>query len=384
MTDELQDTVLPDREPPPGAPRLEPPLPSRGSDGRLRPEPPPPAAVRGVVEPRPAAPGAPAEAPDSRMPTNAIAGWGKAVMDEMERAIVGKREALHLLLTGLLANGHVLLEDNPGLAKTLLARSLGQVADLRFSRVQFTPDLVPGDITGSSVLDLQTRQPVFKPGPIFANLVLGDEINRAPPKTQAALLEAMEERQVTVDGISHPLTAPFLVIATQNPIESGGTYPLPEAQLDRFLLKFGLGYPTLEQETEIVMRRAGRAGDGIELNRVIDAATLLKLQASVETIHVDPTVAGYMTALVHATRQSTRTRAGASPRGSLALLKASRAWAGLAGRDFVTPDDVQAVAVPALAHRIIINPDDWLRGVSAEDIVRDCLSQVAAPVAVSG
>lgn len=325
----------------------------------------------------------PAPVQDTPPQTGVIAAWGNAILDELELAIVGKRGALHMLITGLLADGHILLEDVPGLAKTLVARSFAQVADLEFSRVQFTPDLVPGDITGSSVLDLETRQPIFKAGPIFANLVLGDEINRAPPKTQAALLEAMEERQVTIDGITHPLPAPFLVIATQNPIESGGTYPLPEAQLDRFLMKFGLGYPTEEEEAEILARRAQRQTEKIELRQILDAERLLQLQAAVEAIHVDPAVLRYMTALVGATRNSPRTEAGASPRGSLALLKASRAWAGLAGRDFVTPDDVVAVAHPTLAHRIIVKPDDWLRGTSAADVVTACLDSVPAPTAVA-
>jgi len=325
----------------------------------------------------------PAPVQDTPPETGVIAAWGNAILDELELAIVGKRGALHLLITGLLADGHILLEDVPGLAKTLVARSFAQVADLEFSRVQFTPDLVPGDITGSSVLDLETRQPIFKAGPIFANLVLGDEINRAPPKTQAALLEAMEERQVTIDGTTHALPAPFLVIATQNPIESGGTYPLPEAQLDRFLMKFGLGYPTEEEEAEILARRAQRQTEKIELRQILDARMLLQLQAAVEAIHVDPAVLRYMTALVGATRNSPRTEAGASPRGSLALLKASRAWAGLAGRDFVTPDDVVAVAHPTLAHRIIVKPDDWLRGTSAADVVTACLDSVPAPTAVA-
>ncbi len=321
--------------------------------------------------------------PVDRPDPASIAAWGRAVIDELERAIIGKRDVLHLLVTGLFADGHLLMEDVPGLAKTLLARSFAQVADLEFARVQFTPDLVPGDITGSSVLDLATREPVFKPGPLFANLVLGDEINRAPPKTQAALLEAMEERQITVDGTTHLLPRPFLVIATQNPIESGGTYPLPEAQLDRFLLKFGLGYPSVEQEAEIVLRRAHRRQERIELQRILDGATLSRIQQAVEAIHVEAAVAHYMAALVHATRESSRTQAGASPRGSLALLKASRAWAGLAGRDFVTPDDVQAVAVPALGHRLIISPDNWLRGVTPTDVVNDCLAQVPTPTAVA-
>lgn len=316
-------------------------------------------------------------------PGGSVAEWGQSILNELERAVVGKRDALHLLLTGLLADGHILLEDVPGLAKTLVARSFAQVADLSFNRVQFTPDLVPGDITGSSVLDLATRQPIFKPGPIFANLVLGDEINRAPPKTQAALLEAMEERQVTIDGTTHPLPAPFLVVATQNPIESAGTYPLPEAQLDRFLMKFGLGYPTEEEEAEILARRAARQTENITLNQVLDARQLHQLQLAVETVHVDPTLLRYMTAIVGATRQSSRVQAGASPRGSLSLLKASRAWASLATRDFVTPDDVVAVAHATLAHRIIVKPDEWLRGTSAHDIVSECLRSVPAPRAVA-
>lgn len=331
----------------------------------------------------PAPPPEPAPAPQVPSDNGVIAAWGAAILDELERAIVGKRDVLHLLLTGVLADGHILLEDVPGLAKTLVARSFAQVAELSFNRVQFTPDLVPGDITGSSVLDLETRQPIFKPGPIFSNLVLGDEINRAPPKTQAALLEAMEERQVTIDGTTHLLPKPFLVIATQNPIESGGTYPLPEAQLDRFLMKFGLGYPTEEEEAEILSRRAQRRQERIELRQILDGAQLLQLQEAVEAIHVDPAVLRYMTALVGATRNSQRTQAGASPRGSLALLKASRAWAGLASRDFVTPDDVVAVAHATLAHRIIVKPDEWLRGTSAFDVVTACLESVPAPRAVS-
>ena len=322
-------------------------------------------------------PSAPAPAASATM----IADWGEAILNTMEQAIVGKRNELRLLVAGVLANGHVLLEDAPGLAKTLIARSFAQVADLSFQRVQFTPDLVPGDITGSNVLDLQTRQPVFKPGPIFANLVLGDEINRAPPKTQAALLEAMEERQVTVDGISHALPQPFLVIATQNPIESGGTYPLPEAQLDRFLLKFGVGYPSQADEVEILARRAERRSETTELPQILDASILHGLQRAVEAIHVSRPVLDYMAALTGATRNSPHAQIGASPRGSLALLKASRAWAGLAGRDFVTPDDVIAIAEPALAHRIVVNPDDWLRGIGPNRILESCIDGVPAPSA---
>lgn len=307
---------------------------------------------------------------------------GAAILDELEKAIVGKRNVLKLLLTGILAGGHVLFEDVPGLAKTLIARSFAQVADLEFSRVQFTPDLVPGDITGSTLFEAGSASGTFKPGPVFANLVLGDEINRAPPKTQSAVLEAMEERQVTVDGMSHPLPSPFIVIATQNPIESGGTYPLPEAQLDRFLLRLSVGYPEVEAETEILTRRADRGREEITLDQVIDGATLRELQAVVEQQQVERSLAQYMVELVASTRDSGRTDAGASPRGSLALLRASRAWAALEGRSFVTPDDVHAIAKPALGHRLILKPDEWLRGVTGADIVEHCMNTVAMPASL--
>ena len=287
-----------------------------------------------------------------------------------------------MILTGILADGHMLIEDVPGLAKTLIARSVAAIGSLKFARIQFTPDLVPGDITGSTVLDLATKQPLFKPGPIFANLVLGDEINRAPPKTQAALLEAMEERQATIDGTSRALPEPFLVIATQNPIESAGTYPLPEAQLDRFMLKFGVGYPSIAQETEILMRRSDRRTEAVTLQPVVDAAGLLQLQAAVEGVHVEVGLADYMVRLVDATRRSNRTQSGASPRGSLALLKTSKAWAALSGRDFATPEDVQAVAVAALAHRLVLQPDEWLRGLTAEHVIAECLAETPLPAAL--
>lgn len=311
-----------------------------------------------------------------------VQSFGNAMLDELEQAVVGKRQVLTQLLTGIFASGHVLFEDVPGLAKTLIARSIAQVAELDFSRVQFTPDLVPADITGSAVFEAGGSTGLFKPGPVFANLVLGDEINRAPPKTQSAVLEAMEERQITVDGVSHPLPSPFIVIATQNPIESGGTYPLPEAQLDRFLLRLSVGYPDLDAEAEIIARRADRGRDQVNLEQIIDATTLRSLQAVVETVPVEASVARYMAELVAATRDTPRTDAGASPRGSLALLRASRAWAALHGRNYVTPDDIHAIAVPALAHRLILKPDEWLRGVTGADIVESCLSTVPTPAAM--
>jgi MoxR-like ATPase len=303
------------------------------------------------------------------------------LLNELERAIVGKRNVLELIVAALLADGHVLLEDVPGVAKTAIARAVAEAAGLQFSRVQFTPDLIPADITGATVLGGPGAEPVFQPGPIFANLVLGDEINRAPPKTQSALLEAMEERQVTTDAATRMLPRPFLVIGTQNPIEQEGTYPLPEAQLDRFLIRTGVGYPGAAHEVELIMRRARRGTDRQELKPVVSAADVLELQARVEEVYISETVAHYVVALVEATRSSPRTEAGASPRGSLALLKASRARAAMLGRSHVLPDDVKAVAVPCLAHRLLLQPDQWVRGVRAEQVVVEVVGHVPAPTA---
>jgi MoxR-like ATPase len=303
------------------------------------------------------------------------------LVDEVEKAVVGKREALELLVLGLLADGHVLLEDYPGLAKTLMARSFAQVASMDFSRIQFTPDLMPSDVTGSSIFDQRTSDFRFRPGPIFANLLLADEINRAPPKTQAALLEAMQERQVTIEGETRRLGPPFLVLATQNPIEYEGTYPLPEAQLDRFLLRMSVGYPEREDEWRVLANRAERRTDDVELDAVVDRETLLELQRACEEVHVSEPVGLYMVDVVAATRTAQSVQVGASPRGSLALLKLSRCRAALDGRDFVTPDDVKAVAVPALAHRLTLRPELWVQRVSGEDIVRDRLETVPTPVA---
>ncbi len=306
---------------------------------------------------------------------------GGRVLDEVERAVVGKRDALELLLLGLLADGHVLIEDFPGLAKTLMARSFAQVCRLEFARVQFTPDLMPSDITGSSIFDQRTGEFEFRPGPIFTNLLLADEINRAPPKTQAALLEAMQERQVTIDGETHPLAPPFLVLATQNPIEYEGTYPLPEAQLDRFLLRIRVGYPSREDELEVLERRRERKTDEIELRPLLDAQTLGALQRAVEEVHVAESVSLYIVDLVTATRVNPRVQVGASPRGTLALLKLARCRAVLAGRDYVTPDDVKAVAVPALAHRLTLRPEVWVQQIQQDDVVGECLASVPTPAA---
>jgi MoxR-like ATPase len=303
------------------------------------------------------------------------------VLDQVERAVVGKRDVLQLVLLGLLADGNVLIEDFPGLAKTLAARSFAQATTLGFARIQFTPDLMPSDITGSSIYNQREGDFEFRPGPIFTNLLLADEINRAPPKTQAALLEAMQERQVTIEGRTYPLERPFIVLATQNPIEYEGTYPLPEAQLDRFLMRISFGYPSPDDEWAMLEARAERRTDDVEIEPVIDGPALLELQRTVEEIYVSETIGRYMVELVASTRESTRVAVGASPRGTLALLKLSRGRAALSGRDFVTPEDVKAVAVPALAHRLTLKPELWVQRIRGEDVVRESLETVPTPPA---
>ena len=301
------------------------------------------------------------------------------ILTEVERAVVGKRVALELVLLGMLADGHVLIEDFPGLAKTLIARSFARVTSLDFARIQFTPDLMPADVTGSSIYNQQQGDFEFRPGPIFANILLGDEINRAPPKTQAALLEAMQERQVTIEGETHVLEPPFLVLATQNPIEYEGTYPLPEAQLDRFVLRMGIGYPSRDDEWEMLDRRQERSQEEVELAQVVDRSTLLEMQQAVEQVHIEESLGYYIVDLVVATRSAPGVQVGASPRGSLALLKLSRCRAALSGRDYVTPDDVKAIAVPALAHRLALKPELWVERLRSDDIVRELLDQVPTP-----
>jgi MoxR-like ATPase len=310
-----------------------------------------------------------------------VAAKAEQIFVELERAIVGKRDALELVLLGILADGHVLIEDFPGLAKTLIARSFAQVTSMRFTRVQFTPDLMPGDVTGSSIFDQRTSDFEFRPGPIFTNLLLADEINRAPPKTQAALLEAMQERQVTIEGRTRPLERPFLVLATQNPIEYEGTYPLPEAQLDRFLLRMQVGYPSHDDEWAILERRLERGEDEVELRPVVDRETLLAMQGAVEDVHVADSLGRYIVELVAATRASSRLQVGASPRGALALLKLARCRAALRGRDFATPDDVKSVAVPALGHRLTLKPELWVQRITGDEVVRETLEQVPTPSA---
>ena len=301
------------------------------------------------------------------------------VLDEVERAVVGKRDALTLVLATILAGGHVLIEDLPGLGKTLAARSFAQTLGIDFKRAQFTPDLLPADLTGSFIFDQRTAEFAFRRGPVFTDLLLADEINRAPPKTQSALLEAMQERQVTVEGQTFAIAAPFHVIATSNPIEYEGTYPLPEAQLDRFLMRVSFGYPQADDEWDVLRRRLARQREEQQLRAVTDAAGLLAMQAAVESVTVDESVSRYCVSLATATRDHVHVLVGASPRGSLALLLTSRAVALIAGRDFVTPEDVKAVAVSALAHRITIKPELWMSAASGTTVVNDVLSSVPVP-----
>jgi len=303
------------------------------------------------------------------------------VLDEVERAVVGKRETLELIFLAILSDGHVLIDDLPGLAKTLAARSFAQVLGLEFQRIQFTPDLLPSDVTGASIYNQKTAEFAFREGPVFANLLLADEINRAPPKTQSALLEAMQERQVTTERITRALPRPFLVIATQNPIEYEGTYPLPEAQLDRFLVRVQMGYPSDADEHTLLRRRVERASDDVSLLQRLDPASLIALQTGVEQVHIAESITRYIVALVAATRASPRLQVGGSPRGSLALLKLSRARAAMAGRDYVVPDDVKALAVPALAHRLMLRPELWVQRLNADVVVQECLASVPVPSA---
>ncbi|TMI19890.1 MoxR family ATPase [Candidatus Bathyarchaeota archaeon] len=284
-------------------------------------------------------------------------------------------------MLAILANSHILFEDYPGLAKTLLARSFAMSMGCDFSRIQFTPDLLPSDITGTYVYNLKSGEFDLRRGPVFTNILLADEINRAPPKTQAALLEAMQERQTTLDGKTHLLTDPFIVIATQNPIEYEGVYPLPEAQLDRFLVRLQLGYPNRAEEVEILKRRMQRAREDVQLEPAADAATILNLQKTVEGIHVDDDVLRYVTDIVQATRVQRQVEVGASPRGSLAIFKLARARAVFHGRDFVIPDDVKEVAAPALAHRLIMKAESWVKGVDPRLVVDEILKAVPVPKA---
>ena len=303
----------------------------------------------------------------------------ESVLDSIGSVVVGKRRALALILTAVLARGHVLIEDLPGLGKTLIARSFAAALGLQFTRVQFTPDLLPADLLGSTIYDMQSGRFEFRKGPIFTNLLLADEINRTPPKTQAALLEAMAERQVSIDGITHPLPAPFLVLATDNPIEYEGTYPLPEAQLDRFAVRLELRYLSEPDEVTMLRRRLDRGSAEPTVQRVVDGHELLAMQESVEQVTVHQDVLQYVVSLATASRQHPQIAVGASPRAELDLVQLARARALLAGRDFVIPEDVKSLAVPALAHRISLRPEMWVRRVQGADVIDELLRRLPVP-----
>ena len=302
------------------------------------------------------------------------------VIEEVEKAIVGKREVLEMIMTAVLADGHVLLEDFPGLAKTLLANSLATALGLEFKRIQFTPDLLPGDITGGYIYNRVSNDFELRKGPIFANIILADEINRASPKTQSALLEAMQERQVTLEGETMNLPRPFLVFATQNPIEYEGTFPLPEAQLDRFQMKLSIGYPSYEAEQEILQRRRERRQDDVDLEQVTNAEELMAMGAAIEDVYIDPDIDKYTVSLITATRKDTRVTVGASPRGSLALMKLARAKAAQDGRSYVIPDDIKSFVRPALRHRIILVPEMWMQRNAAQSVLGRIVDSVPVPV----
>jgi MoxR-like ATPase len=303
----------------------------------------------------------------------------EAIRASVRTAVVGRTEALEQILTGLTADGHLLIEDLPGLGKTLMAKSFAAALGLDFQRIQFTADLLPHDITGSEMIDSAKGTFVFRRGPIFANILLADEINRAPPKVQSSLLEAMQEYQVTSERSTYPLPRPFLVLATENPLELEGTYPLPEAQVDRFLLRLRVGYPTPEEERTILERRRARKQENVAVAPATTLAQFQELQRAVEEVELEPSIADYIIEIVRATREDSRADVGASPRGSLALQKLSRARALLNGRDFVLPDDVKALALPALAHRVLVKPEPWIRGVRGEEIVRSAVARTVVP-----
>ena len=310
----------------------------------------------------------------------ATGAMGSAISTEVQKVIIGKSHVIDNVMVDILSNGNLLFEDFPGLAKTLMTNTFADALGCDFKRVQFTPDLLPADITGTNIYDAKKGEFTFKPGPIFCNLLLSDEINRAPPKTQAALLEAMEEKQVTIEGITHKLPAPFVTMATQNPIEQEGTYPLPEAQMDRFLMKMSMGYPSMDEEKAILQRRKLRGKDNYDVEQIVEPRKVVAMQKALETVHIDPGILGYIVQVVQRTRADPRIEAGASPRASQGLFKASRASAAIDGRDYVIPDDVKGVALDVVSHRIVLKPESKIRGVTGRRVVNKILSEVQVPV----
>jgi len=344
-----------------------------------------PAPAPAAPAPVPAAP-APAQAqprhqssPEVRERLQAVGAIAQAISAEVQKVIIGKSHVIDNVLINILSNGNLLFEDYPGLAKTLMTNTFADALGCDFKRVQFTPDLLPADITGTNIYDAKKGEFTFKPGPLFCNLLLADEINRAPPKTQAALLEAMQEKQVTIGTVTHKLPAPFIVMATQNPVEQEGTYPLPEAQLDRFMFKMSVGYPDRADEDEILARRINRGKDAVDVDVITDPQRVIAMQQACEDIYVDPALRMYMVEIVTRTREDPRVLVGSSPRGSQALLKTSRAAAALRGRDFVTPDDIKTVSELALAHRIILKPEHQIKGLESGEVIQTILREVPVP-----
>ena len=381
--------------PPPSAPAA--PMPAAPMPAAPMPAAPMPAAPMPAA-PMPAAPMPAAPAPAAPVPQqpaqvqprhqsspevkerlNAVGAIASAISAEVQKVIIGKSHVIDNVLVNILSNGNLLFEDYPGLAKTLMTNTFADALGCDFKRVQFTPDLLPADITGTNIYDAKKGEFTFKPGPLFCNLLLADEINRAPPKTQAALLEAMQEKQVTIGTVTHKLPAPFLVMATQNPVEQEGTYPLPEAQLDRFMFKMSVGYPDRADEDEILNRRITRKTDAVDVDVITDPQRVIAMQQACEEVYVDPALRMYMVEVVSRTREDPRVLVGASPRGSQALLKTSRGAAAMRGRDFITPDDVKAVAELALAHRLILKPEHQIKGLEAGEVVQAILREVPVP-----
>ena len=343
-----------------------------------------PAAPAAPMPAAPVAPAAPAQpkhqsTPEVRERLAAVGAIAQAISAEVQKVIIGKVHVIENVLINILSNGNLLFEDYPGLAKTLMTNTFADALGCDFKRVQFTPDLLPADITGTNIYDAKKGEFTFKPGPLFCNLLLADEINRAPPKTQAALLEAMQEKQVTIGTVTHKLPAPFIVMATQNPVEQEGTYPLPEAQLDRFMFKMSVGYPDRADEDEILSRRISRGKDAVDVDVITDPQRVIAMQQACEDVYVDPALRMYMVEIVARTREDPRVLVGSSPRGSQALLKTSRAAAALRGRDFVTPDDVKAIAELALAHRIILKPEHQIKGLESGEVIQTILREVPVP-----
>ena len=317
--------------------------------------------------------------PEVRERLQAVGAIAAAIAAEVQKVIIGKAHVIDNVLVNILSDGNLLFEDYPGLAKTLMTNTFADALGCDFKRVQFTPDLLPADITGTNIYDAKKGEFTFKPGPLFCNLLLADEINRAPPKTQAALLEAMQEKQVTIGTVTHKLPAPFIVMATQNPVEQEGTYPLPEAQLDRFMFKMSVGYPDRADEDEILARRISRGKDAVDVDVITDPQRVIAMQQACEDVYVDPALRMYMVEIVARTREDPRVLVGSSPRGSQALLKTSRAAAALRGRDFVTPDDIKGVAELALAHRLILKPEHQIKGLESGEIIQGILREVPVP-----